>query len=195
MRKSARPREADRRRARPLLAALALALWAGLAAAAEIAVREASVEVVNGMYTVGAGIDYRFSPEVLGALDSGIRLTMLVEVEIRQARRFVWDTAVARVVRSYRLQRHELAKQYVVEDTTSGQRRNFPTLDAAIAALGHGAPIPVVDRAQLQEGATYYARLRASLDIDALPAPLRPVAFLSPSWRLSSDWYAQAIAP
>lgn len=182
----------------PLLAvvlAWTLALHGPPARAAEIAVQDASIEVVNDMYAVAAGVEYRFSPEVLGALDSGIRLTVRVEVEIRQSRRFVWDPVVARVVRSYRLQRHELAKQYVVEDTTTGQRRNFPTLDAAIEALGHGTPVPVVDHSRLEPGTAYYARVRASLDIDALPAPLRPVAFLSPSWRLASDWLERDIAP
>lgn len=202
MRCSASNPPADRRRRRacgdPVRAAVlawTLALPGLPALGAEIAVREASIDIVNDMYTVDAGVEYRFSPEVLGALDSGIRLTVLVEVEFRQSRRFVWDPVVARVVRSYRLQRHELAKQYVVEDTTTGLRRNFPTLDAAIEALGHGTPVPVVDQARLEHGTPYYARVRASLDIDALPAPLRPVAFLSPSWRLGSDWFEREFAP
>jgi hypothetical protein len=35
----------------------------------------------------------------------------------------------------------------------------------------------------------YEGALRARLDIEALPAPLRVFAYLSDDWRLTSEWY------
>ena len=32
-------------------------------------------------------------------------------------------------------------------------------------------------------------------EIEALPAPLRPIAYVSPSWRLSSGWYEWVFVP
>ncbi|MEJ2528926.1 MAG: DUF4390 domain-containing protein, partial [Gammaproteobacteria bacterium] len=60
--------------------------------------------------------------------------------------------------------------------------------DVAIAALGDIQGMPVIKHSQLEKGKIYRVGLRASLDIDALPLPLRPMAYLSPSWNLSSEW-------
>ena len=45
-------------------------------------------------------------------------------------------------------------------------------------------PIPDALAAQGE----YLVRMRAHLDIETLPAPLRPVAYTSPSWHLNSGW-------
>ena len=42
---------------------------------------------------------------------------------------------------------------------------------------------------EMDKNAAYSVRLQASLDIEALPLPLRPLAYVSPSWHLSSEWY------
>ena len=34
----------------------------------------------------------------------------------------------------------------------------------------------------------YLVRVDVKLDIEALPLPLRPVAYLKPSWDLTSGW-------
>ena len=40
----------------------------------------------------------------------------------------------------------------------------------------------------------YSVDLRVGLDIEALPTPLRPVAYTSLSWRLNSGWTTWGVA-
>ena len=67
------------------------------------------------------------------------------------------------------------------------------TLAGALDAIGRLHDFPLIDRALLKPPGNYYGRLRASLDIEALPPPLRPVAYLSTDWRLGSTWYAWSL--
>jgi len=59
----------------------------------------------------------------------------------------------------------------------------------AIDALGKIAPIPVLEADKLAPGEDYRVRMRSRLDIEALPAPLRPLAYVHPGWRLGSGWH------
>ena len=47
---------------------------------------------------------------------------------------------------------------------------------------------------ECEEVLTQIMAVRSSLDINALPAPLRPMALFSANWRLSSDWTQWQIA-
>ncbi|MCC7412007.1 MAG: DUF4390 domain-containing protein [Gammaproteobacteria bacterium] len=181
------PRLNSRLAALCVAVALASAVLAGTREAG-FHVRGARVELVNDIYMVDVQFEHRFSEESLEALENGIPLTVNVEVEFRRPRRYLWDPLVVRVVQDYRLQRHELSNQYLVIDVATGGRRNFGSLEAAIAALDAPAPIPVAERDVLSGGHEYVARVRTRMDIEALPAPLRPVAWLKPGWRLASDW-------
>jgi hypothetical protein len=39
-----------------------------------------------------------------------------------------------------------------------------------------------------EAGGPFEIQVKASLDIDELPLPLKPEAYLFPSWKLSSGW-------
>ena len=46
-----------------------------------------------------------------------------------------------------------------------------------------------LDKGLLATSERYEGALRAWLDIEALPAPLRLLAYLSDDWPLTSEWY------
>jgi hypothetical protein len=48
--------------------------------------------------------------------------------------------------------------------------------------------LPVVDAALLDEDRRYDIRVRAVLDTDELPGPLRLLAFWRRDWSIESDW-------
>jgi hypothetical protein len=50
------------------------------------------------------------------------------------------------------------------------------------------------DQDLLIENKTYLARIRTFLDIESLPPPMRPQAYFSPNWDLSSEWYEWELA-
>lgn len=170
-------------------AALLLGLLLGDAWGAGFRVLSADTRLVEGVYRLDARLDYDFSQAALEALANGVPLTLELEMEVRRRRDWVWDETVAALAQRFRLDYHALARQYLVTNLNSGEFKSFPTLSAATLYMGVIDDFPLLDRSLLAPGERYYGRLRASLDIEALPAPLRPVAYLSGDWRLASEWY------
>ena len=151
-------------------------------------VRHAQTHLVEGVYLLDAELDLDFSDEALEALQSGVPLTVIVELQIVELRRYVWNKGVAKLAARNRLRVHALSGQYIVENLNSGASRAYRSLANAIVGLGTLDGFPMLDEYLLKQDKTYAVRVRARLDIEALPAPLRPVAYLSSLWRRQSEW-------
>jgi len=170
-------------------------LWPGLAPAQadqeipRFVVLSASVKQVQRVYQLDTRVDYQFSQEVLEALDSGVPLTLSLHIEVVRERRYLWDEVIAQLEQRFQLQYHALTKQYLVRNLNADTQANYLTLTAALTALGNISGLPMLDTTLVEAGENYRVRLRARLDIEELPAPLRPVAYISPKWRLASEWY------
>jgi hypothetical protein len=62
-------------------------------------------------------------------------------------------------------------------------------LFAALNYLGRVDRLPLIDAALLEPDRDYELRLRAVLDVERFPGPLRLLAFWRRDWSLASDWY------
>ena len=152
-------------------------------------IRHAAARLVGGVYVLDAHIDYAFSPESLEAMDSGVPLTILLEVDVERDRAILNEMVVT--VRSrHRIEKHSLSEQYMVTDLSTRRSRTYRSFEEMATDLGTVEGLPMLDRRLVDDGDHYTLRLRAKLDIEALPAPLRPLAYLTAPWRLSSDWYS-----
>ena len=49
--------------------------------------------------------------------------------------------------------------------------------------------LPIIDAALLDQDVRYAVSIRAVLDQNTLPGPLRMIAFWSSGFRLESEWY------
>lgn len=170
-----------------LLASLLLVTLA--VAAAGFRVIDAGTRLREGVYRLNATIDYDLSQAALDALQNGVPLTISLEMEVRRERKWMWDDTVASLQQRFRLEYHTLAQQYLVTNLNSGEYKSFPTRGSALEFLGRVRDFPLLDRSLLDPDEQYYVQLRATLDIESLPAPLRPLAYLSGDWRLTSEWY------
>ncbi|MBI4005141.1 MAG: DUF4390 domain-containing protein [Gammaproteobacteria bacterium] len=145
--------------------------------------------VVNGdVYTIDAYILYDFGTEVREALDHGVALQIDTEFRVIQRRQWIWDKTIASKVLSYRLEHHPLSGHYLVTNLIEGSRRQFQRLEAALKFLGTIKDYPLVARELLLPDNIYIALIRARLNIRTLPAPLRPLVYVSSKWRLASPW-------
>lgn len=154
-----------------------------------IEVVTASGAVVNGIYVVNARLTYALGDDATEALRSGIPLVLVLEINLLRARPYLWSTVVARRSERFSIERHALSERYVVTDMARGERRTFERLGDALAAIGAVDGLPIIDRAQLDPAAHYTVRIRSFLDLDTLPAPLRPLAYIMPAWHLRSGWH------
>jgi len=167
----------------------AMCLVAAQAQARSITIDSADTAVANEMYVVNANIEFDFSDDALAAMRSGIALFIDVEIAVTRRRRFMWDPKILTLSRRYQIERHALTDRYVVTDLVTDDRRTHDSIEAAIEDLGRIRDIPVIEVAELADDSDYEFAIRASLDLDSLPAPLRPIAIVLPGWRMSSGWY------
>ncbi len=149
----------------------------------------------DDVYLLDANIDYRLTPEVLEALNNGVPITLEVDIEIQRKRAWWLDADMASLEQRYQLRYHALSHQYLLQNINSGAFYAFHTLDAALATLGTLNDFPLLDKQLVEKGEEYEVLLHAELDIEALPSPLRPLAYITPAWRLDSDWYTWSLTP
>jgi hypothetical protein len=100
-----------------------------------------------------------------------------------------WDKEVAALQAKLRIETRPLSKTYLVRNLNSGETRVFGSFGELLEGLGRIRDFPLLDEHLLGSEGDYYLRLRALLDIESLPSPMRPWAYLSSLWRLESDWY------
>ena len=94
---------------------------------------------------------------------------------------------------SYQLEHHPLSGHYLVTNLNNYQRKHFQNLRGALDYLGKIENLPLFLREDILPDRVYIGRMRARLNIQKLPASLRPLAYLSPKWRMSSQWYKWVI--
>ena len=152
-------------------------------------VRSANSRLAGGVYYATARIDYRLSEEALEALESGVTLTIQLQIELTRVRRFLPDADVASLEQNYELSYHPLAQHYVVKNLNRGVQSSHVTLFSALRSMGRVVELPLIDAALLESGQRYEIAIRTVLDHDNLPGPLRLLAFWGSGFRLQSDWY------
>ena len=144
-------------------------------------------QLTDGVHRVHADIAFDFSDEALDAMENGVALTVSVDMQVLQVNR-LWDQRVATVKAQYRIQAHALTRHYVIKDLSTGESTTYLNFAEMTARLGHIDGLPLLDDHVLEPDAQYRVRLRASLERESLPTPLRLLAYFSSSWQLSSDW-------
>jgi len=157
-------------------------------------IRSAQLTLRDMVYQLDARIDYRLSREAVNAVKNGVPLIIALDIRVDRKRRWWLDKELATLTQSYLLLYHALTEKYVIHNLNSGIQENYGNLDTALWSLGQINDLPLIDANLLEPGAEYDIDLRARLDIESLPAPMRPLAYISSDWQLQSDWYSWSLA-
>lgn len=142
-----------------------------------------------------ADIGYDLSEPVSEALQNGVPLTFETHVQMRRADAWIWESDIVehrlRTVLRYR----PLSGLYELRELHSDKQSAFATRDTALRALGQIYAMPIIARSELDLDKEYLVRLRVRLDIEALPLPMRPVAYLKRDWSMKSDVWEWQLKP
>ena len=152
-------------------------------------VRSASTEVREGVHTLDARLQLVLSSEALAALESGVTLTIELQMQAIRVRRWLVDDAVAELAVRYELEYRPLSQRYIVRNINSGEQDSFATLYSALNSLGRVQGLPVIDDALFDPDRQYRFRLRAMLNTQQYPATLRLLFFWRGQWQLQSEWF------
>jgi hypothetical protein len=171
-----------------LVAAILSIVSFGALAVRDIVIDNAAVLIDNDIIMLNLDATFEFSADALAALESGIELFFDLDIRIVRARRLLWNAREFETSRRFSLERHALSNQFILTDLVTDERRVHGSLDHAIADLGRIRRLPVVETTRLPALDSSIIGVRFRLDIDALPAPMIPLAYVSPGWHMSSGW-------
>ena len=149
----------------------------------------------DGRILLDADIRYDLNETVLEALENGVPLTFETHVQMRRAKAWVWESDVVehrlRTVLHYR----PLSGMYELRNLQGDEHLSFATRDAALNTLGNIVAMPVIERKRLNLDEDYLVRIDVALDIEALPLPMRPTAYLNRDWWVSSEPWEWRLRP
>lgn len=165
-----------------------LVLLPGLLWADDFEIRPLQIRLQDEVYVLDATARYRLNGTVLEALEHGVPLTMVLRLQVLRKEAWFWEQDEVDVHYYRVLSFHALTGLYEVFDQQQGRSQSFVTRDLAISAMGDFQGLPVISVRQVKKGVSYLLELHAQLDIESLPLTLRPQAYLTKDWNLSSDW-------
>ena len=152
-------------------------------------VRSASTQLFAGVHILDARLQLVLSSEALNALNSGVPLTIELQMRVIRVRRFYIDAIDAELAVRFELEYRPLSQRYIVRNLNSGDQDSFATLYSALNNLGRVQGFPVIDEALLDPNKVYRVRLRALLNTQQYSAPLRLLFFWRDQWQLKSEWF------
>jgi len=169
---------------------LLLAALLPLAAHGEFRLSTLQPRLTAETLQLDGGFDLGLSAKVEEALGKGIELDVLIDVELERPRTLLWNETMREWTLRREIRYHALSGQYVVSTAGAPGAESFTILAEALRHLGAFDALALKLDRPLKAGTDYQVRVRARLDVEALPAPLRPVAYSTPGWRLNSGWSA-----
>lgn len=149
----------------------------------------------DGRYRLDAHIDYDLSPDALEALEHGVPLTVLIHLQVRRVGAWIWEDSLLDTQLRLTIRYKPLSERYEVLRLAERRGRSFVSREAALRALGQIEDLDLFPAERLDPARDYEVQLKTELDIEALPLPLRPMAYLKPSWKLSSGWTTWPLNP
>jgi hypothetical protein len=152
-------------------------------------VRSASSGLIDGVHLLDARLQLVLSSEALEALNSGVPLTIELQLQVIRVRRLYMDALDAELSVRFELEYRPLSQRYIVRNLNSGDQDSFATLYSALNNLGRVEGLPVIDDALLASGKSYRVRVRAMLQTQQYSAPLRLLFFWRSQWQLQSEWF------
>lgn len=154
-------------------------------------IEDPKIVLRDKVYLLSAQLNFDFSDVVLEAINNGVSITLVLDIELMRPRNYIWDDELASLEQRYQLQYHALSEQFVVRNINAGAQYTFFSLQSALEKIGVVQDLPIIDEQLLTDKKenNYFARIRTRIEYENLPVPLRINAWISSSWWLGSDWY------
>lgn len=174
---------------------LALCILATPLSARETTISDPRTLLVDGVYRLGAHVDFEFNETLYDALHNGVPLLIELRIEVLQERQWLWHSLVAELRQRFELHYHALSRYYLVRNFSSRAQYSFRTMNEALGYIGNVYDLPLIDAKLLEPQRNYVVRMRADIDVEALPTPVRLWAYLGSAWSLKGNWKQWPLQP
>lgn len=179
----------------PVLVMLLLMAVSQGAWARETRISDARTLLVDGVYRLGAHVDFDLNDTLPDALSNGVPLLIELRIEVLRERDWLWAEQVAELRQRFKLEYHALSRSYLVSNLGTGVQQSFRSMEEALAYIGDVYDLPLIDAHLLAPDQHYAVRMRADIDVEALPTPVRVWAYLGSEWSLKSNWFQWPLKP
>jgi hypothetical protein len=176
-----------------VVASVLAALSPAPARADAVVVSFAEIRAEEDGYYLNAEFQLALNPTLEEALQKGVPLYFVLELELARPRWYWFDEKVVSASTQYRISYNALTRQYRVSSGLLTQTLN--SLEEVERLLSRVTSRLVARRDQLARGAAYEAAVRLRLDVNQLPKPFQVNALTSRDWTLQSDWYRWSYTP
>jgi hypothetical protein len=178
-----------------VIATIALGGTPATARAETLALRDVSVALEDGVYTLDARLELRLPEAARRAVESGLTLRLDYEIVVDRVRRYMLDAEVAALVQRHEVSYHALSQRWLVRNANTGEQQDFGSLEAALDRLGDVRSLPILDAALLAPGPVYQGRIRAVLDLSTAPDAFGWLLFWADDWSEESEWTTWTLRP
>ena len=172
---------------------LFLLLSAGVCAAQGITVEHASSELADNSYYLDAQVNFSLHDDLLEALDHGVDLEIRIIVRVKEKRKWLWDRVYKERTLKFKLDHRPLSDVYIVRNVRKSERRQFDTLENALKYMGKIDRYYLMNDKKITDASGLTGLIRAEMNVDNLPPPLKPIAFLSNKWQMDGKWHRWTI--
>lgn len=152
--------------------------------AESIQIKSIVIDATDEGYQFDADFEIALNPKLERALEKGIVLYFVTELNLMKFRWLWLDERVAQSRVREGLSYYALTRQYRLSRGTLSQ--NFNTLKEALQALSRVRDRPLIASSELKPDVEYTVELRMRLDISALPKPFQVETLGSREWDLST---------
>ena len=122
-------------------------------------------------------------------------LTFEMRIQMRDVDAWIWQKDIVEFRLRSVLRYRPLAALYEVRDLSGGDKQVFATRTSALRYMGRIRDLAIVKREKLDLKKEYLVRLEAYLDVEALPLPMRPKAYLSSDWNIEAEPWEWRLKP
>tara|TARA_B100001057_G_scaffold492354_1_gene584596 strand:+ start:198 stop:782 length:585 start_codon:yes stop_codon:yes gene_type:complete len=152
-------------------------------------VRSAKSVLIDQTHVLDARLQLFLSDEALNALNSGVPLTIELNIEFIRVRRFMPDDKEIELSFQFELEYKPLSQRYIVRDTVNDTQDSYATLFSALNRLGRIQNLFLINDNELPNDSNYRMKLQALLSTKQYSAPLRMLFFWRSQWDIKSEWY------
>jgi hypothetical protein len=144
-------------------------------------------------WILNVDVDIQLSSRLEDAVNKGLPLYFVLELEVTKPRWYWFDESSANKVQSYKLSYHALTRQYRL--ALGAYQQTFSTLNDAVRGMTKIRGWRVGEFEQFVIGAKYDAQVRMRLDASQLPKPFQVIGITNKEWSLSSEWKRFVFVP
>lgn len=167
-------------------------------ALADFKVRSAEPFIEDRVVHVNTQFELTLNPKTEEALNKGIPLEVVFDINLVKRRWWWTNKVISDSTFRRRIFFHALSRQYLVTGLRESEpTESFSSLNQALVYMGDLTELimPLTAKKQFEPDGRYLITMRARLDIEGLPTLMRPLAYATPSWHLSTGWKEWPVQP